>query len=253
MNNREIKISELVGVAIKRIWIIIIAAVIGFAAALWFTKNFVVPQYRVESKYLIDLGRLSEETIGDGSLNQLEAQRQIVTARYYIKSYVEILDTMNFSGFIADKLAENPDKYPLTRQYSPSALNSLSVFKFEEESETYSLTITAFASTDAISIARCIEDSSEEYISSIKPMAEDTLKIIENARENPSPINVNASANALLGAIFLAVLAYAVCFVVEIKDARIKGEKELATVLGVPVLGVIPVYSSDKNAKGKKY
>lgn len=243
MNKDEIKVSELVGIALKYIWIIVISAAVGIAAALWYTESVVVPQYRVQSKYLIDLGRLSEADIGEGSLNQLEAQRQVITARYYIKSYVEILDTMNFSEFIAEKMSGNPQEYPLSRKYSPSSLSSLVAFKYEEESETYSVTVTAFSPDDALNIAKCIENCSDEYISEYKAMADGTLKIIENARRSETPINVNLALNVLLCAVVFGGIAYSICLVKERRDTRIKSDKEIAAILGVSVLGVIPEYA----------
>ena len=239
MDNREIKISDFISIAIKRLWILVVAAIIGALVAIYYSKFLVVPQYQVNTSFLVDTGIL---TNAEEEIDQLEAQRQIVGSRYQVPSYMKILATNDFADAVAKRLEQNPDKYPLNYEYSAKAIYSAISFSNEVDMESYDMTVIAFSPNDAFNIARCIEDYSEEYIVSHKPMAKDTVRVIDHARKPKEPINVNPTLNVMIGAMFCAVVAFVVCFLVEMNDVRIKSETGVTEILGIPVIGAIPEY-----------
>ncbi len=250
MNNREIKLIDLVGVAIKRLWIILLAAVLGAIVAFYYSKCVVVPVYRVSATFLVDMGRLSNQ---EEELNQIEAQRQVVGSRYQVPSYVSILSTSDFSDAVAKRLEKMTEKYPLKYKYSAGALHSLVSFSFEGELETYDMTVQAYYPEDALNIARCIEDYSEEYVSIHKAMAKDTLRIIDHARISYNPINLNVTFNIIFGAFVCAVIAFITCFIVEMTDVRIRSEAGVVEILGLPIIGTIPEYSTSLTSSYRRY
>ena len=60
MDNREIKISDFISIAIKRLWILVVAAIIGALVAIYYSKFLVVPQYQVNTSFLVDTGILKK-------------------------------------------------------------------------------------------------------------------------------------------------------------------------------------------------
>lgn len=250
MDNREIKLIDLISVAIKRMWILVLAAIIGAGVAIYYSKCVVVPQYRVSATFLVDMGTLSNQ---ERELDQLEAQRQIVGSRYQVPSYVSILATSDFADAVAKRLKEMPEEYPLSQPYSASLINSLVSFSYEEEMETYDMAVVAFSPDDALNIARCVEDYSEEYVSTHKTMAKNTLRIIDHARKSNSAINLNVAVNVLLGVVACVAVAFAICFLVEMNDVRIKSESGISEILGLPVIGNIPEYFTTESSGYKSY
>ena len=54
MHNNELTLADLLNVALKRIWILLIAAVIGGLAAMYYSNFLVVPKYHSSSKFYVD-------------------------------------------------------------------------------------------------------------------------------------------------------------------------------------------------------
>ena len=241
MYNREIKLIDLLSVALKRMWILLLAAILGICAAVYYNTYVVVPVYRSSATFLVDMGPLSDQ---DKEIDQIEAQRQVVGSRYQVPSYVSILSTSDFSDAVAKRLKEMKDEYPLEREYSANLIHSFVSFSLEDELETYDMSVVAYSPDDALNIAKCIEDYSEEYVSIHKAMAKDTLRIIDHARKSGAPINLNSNFNIVFGALTCLAIAFIICFVIEMTDVRIRSEAGVVEILGLPIIGTIPEYSN---------
>lgn len=238
MNKHEFTVAEFFGIAIKHIWIIFAAMIIGGLAALYYTSFLVTPKYESETKYLVDTTSLATDAGYYGSTTaSVEEQRNTVLSRLIVSSYIEILQTHNFSEYLAIMLESNTN---LSRPYTGDELFGMIKYTFEEEKEFYLVTVTATDPADAFIIARCIEENSESYLATKKSSAQGTLKVIDNARTNENAVNVNFVLNVIIGALCGAIIAFAVAFVVDINDVRIKSEKELIRAVDLPVIGSIP-------------
>lgn len=238
MNKHEFTVAEFFGIAIKHIWIIFAAMIIGGLAALYYTSFLVTPKYESETKYLVDTTSLATDAGYYGSTTaSVEEQRNTVLSRLIVSSYIEILQTHNFSEYLAIMLESNTN---LSRHYTGDELFGMIKYTFEEEKEFYLVTVTATDPADAFIIARCIEENSESYLATKKNSAQGTLKVIDNARTNKDAVNVNFVLNVIIGALCGAIIAFAVAFVVDINDVRIKSEKELIRAVDLPVIGSIP-------------
>lgn len=238
MNKHEFTLAEFFGIAIKHIWIIFAAMIIGGLAALYYTSFLITPKYESETKYLVDTTSLAADAGYYGSTTaSVEEQRNTVLSRLIVSSYIEILQTHNFSEYLAIMLESNTN---LSRPYTGDELFGMIKYTFEEEKEFYLVTVTATDPADAFIIARCIEENSESYLATKKSSAQGTLKVIDNARTNENAVNVNFVLNAIIGALCGAIIAFAVAFVVDINDVRIKSEKELIRAVDLPVIGSIP-------------
>ena len=238
MNKHEFTVAEFFGIAIKHIWIIFAAMIIGGLAALYYTSFLVTPKYESETKYLVDTTSLATDAGYYGSTTaSVEEQRNTVLSRLIVSSYIEILQTHNFSEYLAIMLESNTN---LSRPYTGDELFGMIKYTFEEEKEFYLVTVTATDPADAFIIARCIEENSESYLATKKNSAQGTLKVIDNARTNENAVNVNFVLNVIIGALCGAILAFAIAFVIDINDVRIKSEKELIRAVDLPVIGSIP-------------
>ncbi len=238
MNKHEFTLAEFFGIAIKHIWIIFAAMIIGGLAALYYTSFLVTPKYESETKYLVDTTSLAADAGYYGSTTaSVEEQRNTVLSRLIVSSYIEILQTHNFSEYLALMLESNTN---LSRPYTGDELFGMIKYTFEEEKEFYLVTVTATDPADAFIIARCIEENSESYLATKKNSAQGTLKVIDNARTNENAVNVNFVLNVIIGALCGAIIAFAIAFVIDINDVRIKSEKELIRAVDLPVIGSIP-------------
>ncbi len=237
MENREFTITDLLGIAFKRIWVIIAAMIIGGLIALYYTSFLITPRYQSVTKYLVDTTNLASESSYYASTTaSVEEQRNTVLSRLIVSSYIEILQTHNFTEYLAEKLSDAN----LSHTYTSDQLYNAIAYTFEEEKEFYLVTVTANTATDALFIARCIEENSETYLASKKTSAVNTLKVIDNARLNTAAVNVKYVLNILIGAILGVAIAFVIIFVIEVNDVRVKSEKALTDAVGLPIIGSIP-------------
>ena len=235
MQDRELTLSDFINVAIKRIWILIIAAVIGGLVAMYYSNFLVVPKYRSSSKFYVD-------TQGTSTIDAtvLDQQRNTAYARMIVGSYLDIFQTYNFSKYLAD----NIDSTELSKEYDYIQLYKAISYDYTEDTESFTVTVVADTPEDAYVIAQSIQDEAESYLVTMKPAAKGTIKVIDNARLEKRPINLRTSLNVLLGAFLCAVIAFIIVFIIEINDVRIKSEKEVSEIFGLPILGSIPEYMS---------
>ncbi len=250
MNKHDFTIADLIKIALKRIWFIVAAMVIGASIAFYYSNFMVTPVYQSQTKYLVDTTNLSSDESVQSSNAQVEYQRVTVLSRLIVSSYIEILDTQNFAEHVAGKLK---DDERLTREYSANFLHSHIFYGYVDESETYEVTVSAPDPTDALIIAECIQNESGAYLDTKKATASNTLKIIDDARYAPNPVNIRTSMYMAIGMILAAATCFAICFLIEINDVRVRDEKELSSILGFPVIGLIPEYAKSSDSGNKYY
>lgn len=250
MNKHDFTIADLMKIALKRIWFIVAAMIVGAGIAFYYSNYMISPLYQSQTKYLVDTTNLSSEETVQSSNAQVELQRVTVLSRLVVSSYIEILDTRNFAEHIAEKIK---DDERLTREYSAKVLDRLVSYNYESESETYTVTVLAPDPNDALIIAECLQAESGPYLDTKKSTASETLKIIDDARYEPNPTNKRTTMFIMLGILVGAVFCFAVCFIVEINDVRVRDEKELANILGYPVIGLIPEYTKSVDAGSRYY
>ena len=96
MENKEgISIVELLKMAVKHLWIIILAVIFCVSAAVVYTTFVVVPEYTSNSTFCIQTkGQNAESDV-------LESQRTVAYAQLVVGTYIDILDTRDFAQEVA--------------------------------------------------------------------------------------------------------------------------------------------------------
>lgn len=246
MEKREFSLSDLLALVIKRFSIILIAAILGASAALYYCLFLLAPRYQAVTKYFVDTtGQSILDSTADTSSASVKAQRETVLSRMVVPSYIEILKTHNFAEHIAQKLNQ---KDSIKHTYTGDELYASIVYSFQEELESYTVTVTTTDPADAFIIARCIEEESEPYLIEKRPGAENTLRIIDNARFPESSISLSTPVCLILGFIVGALLAFCVCLILETTDVHITDEKSLS-LLGLTILATIPERTPERSKK----
>ena len=236
MEKREITLSDLISILLKRFWIILAVMIVGGLLAYYYATNMVTPLYTAQTKYLVDTAILSDNT--ESSAN-IEEQRNNVLSKLMASNYIEILNTRMFADYLADILQD----MPLSNEYSDDNLFNMIKYTYEENTETYTVTVTAFSPDDARIISECIQNESEKYLVSKKSSAAETLQVIDRAWDNKNPSNVNVLMTVILGLIVGAIIPFIILLIADMNDLRIKDEKSISNMFNLPVLGSIPEYS----------
>jgi capsular polysaccharide biosynthesis protein len=222
----EIDLLEIGYALWKKIWLIILAAIIVGAGAGVYSKVILMPVYRSVSTMFV----LSKETTLT-SLADLQIGSQLTN------DYKVVITSRPVLQQVIDEIGLNMS-YKELRE----------MIEIENPSSTRILSI-AVEDTDPVrakSIADEVAETSSEYIADIMEMI--PPKIIETGEVAEEPVSPNIIKNTLLGAL---AGAFAVCAVITlhvILNDSICTEEDVERYLELPVLAAIP----DRTEENKK-
>jgi Capsular polysaccharide biosynthesis protein len=223
----SITIQDLLSIFIKRIWLIVVCAVLLAGIAYVYSEYYVVPLYRSDVMFLIDpIYNSDYDDYSDAQQLTLEYQSSAY-ARQLANTYLQILRTNSF-------------RYRLIQEYEEkygNRLNGAWSLSPVEDTELFMIRVTSTSSKDAFDIAQMIEKVAPEMIEEL--MGSQKIRVADNATESRVPINGGARRNVILGGMAGAVLAYGIGFLIFILDTRIKDEEDLKKRYDIPILGGI--------------
>lgn len=224
--DREINLKKIWSTIRKRIWGLIILALIFSIAAGVYSYYFTTPEY--SSSIKIVLNAEAEEI---GTLNQLLKEPIVL-------------------NHVIDELELKISPESLSRNISITPVS---------DSKIYEITVVANAPKSAAQIADSVtkvyqrefstlikltsgnEVSSEETGSTI---SSGNINILSEAKENPWPTNQNHKKFIIIGFIFGIVAGLGLIFLLDSLDDTVKSHREIEYLLGIPVLGSISKISN---------
>jgi len=221
----ELDLRELGKLLLKRIWIIILCAVVVGTAVLIYTANYVTPLYKAEITLMVNGNTTGG---GQGSSNDLAvALRQVETHTYAITSNT-VLDA------VAEATGLNLTGDRIRGMMTASAMGETEMFKVSV------LTPDPQMSAD---IANVIADVAPGELAKI--IHSSTVEIVDYARVPKARYSPNYATNTVIGAMCGAVLAAAVIILQSMLDVRVKKEEDLTKIFAAPVLGIVPELAED--------
>lgn len=217
----EIDLRALAQEIVKRIWIVILCAVVVAGAVLTYTACFVAPTYQASIKVYVN--NKTVNTTGGVASSDLSVALKLVN------TYVNILESDN----VLEKVAAQSG-YELDIKQLRDMIDAQTV----KETEMFTVSITCEDPEMAAQVANAVAAVAPDAISDI--IEGSSAKIIDYAKVPTSRHAPSYSKNAVLGFLLGAFLAVAVIAICSIFDKRVKGEEDLLRLCDVPVLGMIP-------------
>lgn len=214
----EIDLMELFYALRHRLWIIILALVIGGAGAGLFSKKVLSPIYESTSMVYV----LSKETTL-ASLADLQIGSQLT------KDYSVIIKSRPVLEEVIEK--QNLDM-------TTEELSKMISIDNPKDTRILSITVSDVSPTRAQAIVNEITKDSSNYIADIMEMV--PPKIIEEGVAAIKPSSPSVKKNAMLGGLGLAFIACGLICLKVIMDDTIKSEEDIEKYLGMSVLAVIP-------------
>lgn len=216
----ELDLREIAKVLLKRVWIIILSAVILGTATLIYTANFVTPLYQAEATMYVNSNASSE--MGISSSDYSVVLRQVESYTYAFSS-ISVLD----------KVAQTTG-LDITGQQIQKMMKVTPV----GETEMFKLAILSPDPQLSADIANVVADVAPGEISKI--IKGSTAAVVDYARIPTSRYSPSYLTNTALGLIVGAVLAMAAIILHMYLDVRVKREEDLTRIFSAPVLGTIP-------------
>ncbi|MBK5462540.1 YveK family protein [Peribacillus sp. TH27] len=175
-------------------------------------------------------------------VNQKQSENQLDSIQ--IKSNIDMINTYSViikSPAILEKVIGDLDLPQSVDQLSQKiTINS------QENSQVFSLTVQDSNPSKAVEIANAVSGTFQKEIKNI--MNVDNVSILAKAevKEDPTPVNPNPLLNIAIAVIVGLMAGIGLAFLLEYMDNTIRDEKDIETLLDLPLLGSIQKISQHK-------
>jgi capsular polysaccharide biosynthesis protein len=212
---KEINLKDLFQVLKRRFWIIFIFTVLGGIAGVFMNQTSTTPLYLTSSRIIIGADAESQKTL------------QVI-----------IRDST-----ILDKVI---NKLGLDR--SAEALAGQITVASVDNSQVVSISVV---DSDPVLAAKIADTTAQVFRDEVPNIVgQDYVRLLSNAKINSIPINQENSNKVFLALIAGIVVGIGLAFFVESLDDKIRSEREIESLFGVPVLGRVSKMNI-KNIKKK--
>ncbi|MDI9512704.1 MAG: Wzz/FepE/Etk N-terminal domain-containing protein [Eubacteriales bacterium] len=216
----ELDLRDIIDIITKRIWII--AAITIFALLM----GIIFSVFILDDIYASSTTLIVRENRKDGGSVQLS---DINLARNLVDTYSVIIKSDRVLEKVVTELRSDLSLGQLRNKISVRAEGNTEIIRISVED------INPETARDiANSVARVFINEIQEL------MDMDNVQIIDEAREQSSPVKPNVKLNIAISLILGLMLGIGLAFIIELLDKTIKEPDFIEKQLGLPVLGVIP-------------
>ena len=235
----RLNLYELLEVLWRRVWVIILAAMLFAAAAFGYTYMFVQPTYSASALLYVNNSKVS---IGSTSFS-ISSTSDLSTAQRLVDTYLVILKTRTM---LNDVIAEN--NLPYSYEQLCNMISATSV----DGTEAFRITVTCGNPTEAEQIANAVAAVLPEKIGSV--MTGSDVRIVDYAVIPSYSNGPNYTGNTMKGALAGAALAALIIIVIFILDDKIRSEDILTqSYPDIPLLAVVPLLGEHSSHHGSYY
>ncbi|AOH55876.1 capsular biosynthesis protein [Peribacillus muralis] len=176
-------------------------------------------------------------------VNQKQSENPLDSTQ--IRSNIDMINTYSViikSPAILEKVI---DKLGLDE--SVEQLSEKITINSQQNSQVFSLTVQDGNPSQAVEIANTISETFQKEIKNI--MNVDNVSVLAKAeiKENPAPVKPNPILNIAIAAVVGLMAGVGLAFLLEFMDNTIKDEKDIETLLELPLLGSIQKISNVHN------
>ena len=231
----EIDIQKLLIAYWRRLWLILLMAVIVAGAAWVYTVSFVTPMYRASTTLYVSNTKSQEgmESVSGGNLS---------TAQQLINTYIGILKSDRVLNQVAAEL---------DNRYTADELRSMMSASKQGETEIFAIYVVNADPEAAADIANAMADiTCVEIVDLVKGSSAHILDVAKVPATQDSP---DEKANILKGALIGAAAAIAYVTLIFLLDFRIKDESDLIALAEYPVIGQIPDFNTVDHVRAGYY
>jgi capsular polysaccharide biosynthesis protein len=232
--NKEININlkEIVGVLLRKAWIIVLAGVLLAAVAYFVSTYSITPMYQSTTKIYVMSKQDSSTSV---TYSDLQTSSQLTN------DYMTLITSRPVTEKVIQELGLDMKHNEL-----------VDMITVNNPSNTRVLNITVEYSDPYLAkeIADAVREASSIHISNVMDIKE--VNIVEEANLPEDPISPSVKRNTVLGGILGVLIAGAIILVITMLDDTIKTPEDIERYLGVSVLSSIPIQKHLNNMKDKE-
>ncbi len=218
----EYKVSEVIAILFKRIWIIALLVLLGTGGTFAVSKYAIDKEYTATVTMYVAPNRDNPDIFA--SLSDLNYAQEV------INTYIVILETNNFLRTVADQSGLD---------YSVKELKDMIKMKPVEDTEIFEISVTSKNPRHSLILADTITETAPKRIIEIKNA--DAVRAVDPAILPEKPSAPKLLLNTAIGFILGLAAGVIAAFLLERLDKRINEEEDLRSGYDEPILGVIPL------------
>lgn len=223
----EIDLLELFSYFVEKIGVILITIIICLLCGLGYTLFLKEPMYKSDVNVIV----VNKENGNAATLqNELTANQKLAA------TYRELVESRR----VLNQVIKNLDL-----EYSVKELQEMITVENVNETAIIKITITSKDSLEAMEIANETAKIFEKEIVDIYNL--ENVSIVDRAELAKEPYNVNFVKDVVIYIGVALVLSCGLIFVVYYFDNTIKSVDQVEKLLGVPVIGAVPVAGKKGN------
>ena len=231
--DETIDLRELLSILRRNLLYIIIATLVASIIGMVISMFFMTPIYEASATMIVNKSEKSS--------NPDLTYNDILLTQKLVKTYSVIMQSNTVLNRVINELGLDMDANKLRSMLSVSSVNDTEVIKIVVSSDN-----PALAADIANEITR---QAPSEIIRAVKA---GSVEVIDPASVPVNPVKPNKAMNTAIAGILGAMLSIGVIFLKNYLDDTIKSEEDIRDKIGLPVLGVLPVYRPDETDSKRK-
>ena len=229
----EIDLLHILGLLIKRIWLIIIVAALVGGIVFGYVYKFVEPKYQSSALFYVNNSSFSV-----GNTDFSISSTQLSAAQSLVDTYIVILNSKTTLEDVIDKAGLQYNYAELKKMISASSVNSTEIFKVSVES-----TDPQEAATIANTICGILPKSIANVVDGSDVRIVD-YAVVESKRVSPSYTKFTA-----IGVLAGAIITCLGIVIADMMDDIIHDSAYVTQHYEFPILASIPNLQDSKNKK----
>ena len=230
--NFEIDLFQMLNALLRRLWLIILTAIIGGALAFGYVQYRVTPLYQSSVLLYVNTSTIS---VGRTAISMSD----LSLSKSLVDTYLVILKTRLTLNEVIARAGLNYSYGTLSGMISASAVN---------ETEVFRVTVTGPDPEEATRIANTIGEVLPQKVSEI--IDGTSVRIVDYAVVPGGKSSPNVTRYTTMGAMAGAALCCGIIILMELFDEQIRDEEFLTKTYNLSVLAVVPDLMDNKSKKG---
>ena len=236
-NNDEIEIDlqRLINAVLNKLWLVILASLVGAAVFLGGTLLFISPKYQSSAMFYVNNSNIS---VGNVSVSM--SSGDLSTSRGLVKSYIVILNTRETLVDVIDYAGVDRTVVELSGMIEAEAVDSTEIFK---------VTVTSTDPYEAQKIADAVAYILPKRIGTI--IEGTSAKVADAAVVPVAPSSPSYAKNTVIGFLLGLLMSTGIIILRDLFDVSVRSTEDIEAVCKHPILASVP--DMEANSKGGYY